>query len=100
KVSFTGSVPVGKQLAALAGAHMKRVTMELGGHSPVLVFDDADIDRAATMLAKFKVRNAGQVVTRSMLFQEVWGYHFDPGTNLIDVHIGRVRKRIEQPGRP
>ena len=35
-----------------------------------------------------------------VLFQEVWGYHFDPGTNLIDVHIGRVRKRIEQPGRP
>ncbi|WP_459616251.1 NAD-dependent succinate-semialdehyde dehydrogenase [Bordetella sp. 2513F-2] len=61
KVSFTGSVPVGKQLAALAGAHMKRVTMELGGHSPVLVFDDADIDRAAKMLAKFKIRNAGQV---------------------------------------
>jgi succinate-semialdehyde dehydrogenase/glutarate-semialdehyde dehydrogenase len=61
KVSFTGSVPVGKQLASLAGAHMKRVTMELGGHSPVLVFDDAQIDRAATMLAKFKIRNAGQV---------------------------------------
>lgn len=61
KVSFTGSVPIGKQLAALAGAHMKRVTMELGGHSPVLVFDDADIERAATMLAKFKIRNAGQV---------------------------------------
>ena len=61
KVSFTGSVPVGKQLASLAGAHMKRVTMELGGHSPVLVFDDADIDRAAHMLAKFKIRNAGQV---------------------------------------
>ncbi len=61
KVSFTGSVPVGKQLAALAGAHMKRVTMELGGHSPVLVFDDADIDRAAEMLARFKLRNAGQV---------------------------------------
>ena len=60
-MSFTGSVPVGKQLAALAGAHMKRVTMELGGHSPVLVFDDADIDRAAEMLAKFKIRNAGQV---------------------------------------
>ena len=61
KVSFTGSVPVGKQLAALAGAHMKRVTMELGGHSPVLVFDDADVGRAAEMLAKFKIRNAGQV---------------------------------------
>ncbi len=61
KVSFTGSVPVGKHLAALAGAHMKRVTMELGGHSPVLVFDDADINRAAKQLARFKVRNAGQV---------------------------------------
>ncbi|TCT01785.1 NAD-dependent succinate-semialdehyde dehydrogenase [Paralcaligenes ureilyticus] len=61
KVSFTGSVPVGKHLAALAGAHMKRVTMELGGHSPVLVFEDADIDRAAKQLARFKVRNAGQV---------------------------------------
>lgn len=61
KVSFTGSVPVGKQLASLAGAHMKRMTMELGGHSPVIVFDDADIDRAADMLATLKFRNAGQV---------------------------------------
>jgi succinate-semialdehyde dehydrogenase/glutarate-semialdehyde dehydrogenase len=61
KVSFTGSIPVGKQLAAMAGAHMKRVTMELGGHSPVLVFDDANVDQAATTLAKLKVRNAGQV---------------------------------------
>jgi succinate-semialdehyde dehydrogenase/glutarate-semialdehyde dehydrogenase len=61
KVSFTGSVPVGKQLASLAGAHMKRITMELGGHSPVLVFDDADIDAAAKFMSGFKFRNAGQV---------------------------------------
>ncbi|MFN3526053.1 MAG: NAD-dependent succinate-semialdehyde dehydrogenase, partial [Paracoccus sp. (in: a-proteobacteria)] len=61
KVSFTGSVPVGKQLAALAGQHMKRITMELGGHSPVLVFDDADIEAAARDIAAFKFRNAGQV---------------------------------------
>ena len=61
KVSFTGSVPVGKQLAALAGAQMKRITMELGGHSPVIVFDDAEIDRAAKLLSGFKFRNAGQV---------------------------------------
>ena len=61
KVSFTGSVPVGKQLAALAGAHMKRVSMELGGHSPVLVFDDADVEQAAKVLATFKTRNAGQM---------------------------------------
>ncbi|AEQ52644.1 NAD-dependent succinate-semialdehyde dehydrogenase [Pelagibacterium halotolerans] len=61
KVSFTGSVAVGKHLAALAGAHMKRVTMELGGHSPVIVCDDADIERAATLLAGYKGLNAGQV---------------------------------------
>mgnify|MGYP000866051871 CR=1 FL=1 len=75
KVSFTGSVPVGKQLAALAGAHMKRITMELGGHSPVLVFDDADVPRAAKMLARFKIRNAGQVCvspTRFYVHQKIY----------------------------
>jgi succinate-semialdehyde dehydrogenase/glutarate-semialdehyde dehydrogenase len=61
KISFTGSVPVGKQLAALAGSLMKRCTMELGGHSPAIVFDDADVDRAAELLANMKYRNAGQV---------------------------------------
>lgn len=61
KVSFTGSVPVGKQLASLAGLHMKRMSMELGGHSPVVVFDDADVDDAAQLLARFKARNAGQL---------------------------------------
>ena len=61
KVSFTGSVAVGKQLAALAGAHMKRVTMELGGHSPVIVCSDADVERAADLLSAMKFTNAGQV---------------------------------------
>ncbi|GGF44086.1 NAD-dependent succinate-semialdehyde dehydrogenase [Aliidongia dinghuensis] len=61
KISFTGSTPVGKHLAALAGAHMKRVTMELGGHAPSMVFDDANIDTAATILGTNKFRNAGQV---------------------------------------
>jgi succinate-semialdehyde dehydrogenase/glutarate-semialdehyde dehydrogenase len=61
KISFTGSTAVGKHLAALAGAHMKRVTMELGGHAPAIVFDDADIAIAAKILAANKFRNAGQV---------------------------------------
>ncbi|WP_295472956.1 NAD-dependent succinate-semialdehyde dehydrogenase [uncultured Pseudomonas sp.] len=61
KVTFTGSTPVGKQLAALAGQHMKRATMELGGHAPALVFADADLDLAARTLATAKFRNAGQV---------------------------------------
>ena len=61
KMSFTGSTAVGKHLAALAGQHMKRVTMELGGHAPVIIFDDADIDVAAKTMAFMKYRNAGQV---------------------------------------
>lgn len=61
KITFTGSTPVGKQLAALAGLHMKRITMELGGHAPAIVFEDADIERAAKLLAGAKFRNAGQV---------------------------------------
>lgn len=61
KISFTGSTAVGKQLAALAGAHMKRATMELGGHAPVIVFDDADATLAARTMAAGKYRNGGQV---------------------------------------
>jgi succinate-semialdehyde dehydrogenase / glutarate-semialdehyde dehydrogenase len=61
KISFTGSTPVGKHLASLAGLHMKRATMELGGHAPVIVCADADIPAAAKMIATSKFRNAGQV---------------------------------------
>jgi succinate-semialdehyde dehydrogenase / glutarate-semialdehyde dehydrogenase len=75
KISFTGSVPVGRQLAALAAQHMKRSTMELGGHSPVIVFDDADVERAADLLQAFKFRNAGQVCvspTRFYLHERIY----------------------------
>jgi len=61
KISFTGSTKVGKDLAAMAGQHMKRVTMELGGHAPVIVFDDADVESAAKIMVAAKYRNAGQV---------------------------------------
>ena len=61
KVTFTGSTPVGKQLAALAGQHMKRVTMELGGHAPVIVAEDADVALAVKAAGGAKFRNAGQV---------------------------------------
>ena len=61
KISFTGSTPVGKHLAALAGAHMKRATMELGGHATVIVCADADIGASAKTMATSKFRNAGQV---------------------------------------
>lgn len=61
KISFTGSTPIGKRLASLAGKHMKRTTMELGGHAPAIVFADSNIPRAAKLLVAAKFRNAGQV---------------------------------------
>ncbi|MEC5406502.1 NAD-dependent succinate-semialdehyde dehydrogenase [Paraburkholderia sp. MPAMCS5] len=61
KVTFTGSTAIGKQLAALAGQHMKRATMELGGHAPVIVAADADIELAVKASGAAKFRNAGQV---------------------------------------
>ncbi|MDO6729853.1 NAD-dependent succinate-semialdehyde dehydrogenase [Marinovum sp. 2_MG-2023] len=61
KVSLTGSVPVGKQLAVLAAERMQRLTMELGGHAPVVVFDDVDIAKAVDLLVPGKFRNAGQI---------------------------------------
>ncbi|MSQ56788.1 MAG: NAD-dependent succinate-semialdehyde dehydrogenase [Limnohabitans sp.] len=61
KITFTGSTPVGKQLAAMAGQYMKRATMELGGHAPVIVAEDADVELAAKATGAAKFRNAGQV---------------------------------------
>jgi succinate-semialdehyde dehydrogenase/glutarate-semialdehyde dehydrogenase len=61
KISFTGSVPVGKHLIKLAADGLKRTTMELGGHAPVLVFDDVDLDATLDMAVQRKYRNSGQV---------------------------------------
>jgi len=80
KMSFTGSTAIGKQLAALAGLHMKRVTMELGGHAPAMVFDDADVDAASRLLAGAKYRNAGQVCvspTRMLVQEKVYDQFVD-----------------------
>jgi two-component system OmpR family response regulator len=49
-------------------------------------------------LLEFMMRNSGQPLTRTMIFEAVWGYHFDPGTNLIDVHLGRLRRKVDPPG--
>lgn len=61
KISFTGSTAVGRRLGALAGAEAKPITLELGGHAPVLVFEDADLERAVTLSVATKARNAGQL---------------------------------------
>ena len=76
KISFTGSIPVGKHLAGLAAKGMKRATMELGGHSPVVVFADADPEKSADTIAAYKYRNAGQVCispTRFYVQEPVYG---------------------------
>ena len=80
KISFTGSTVVGKHLAALAGQHMKRATMELGGHAPAIVFEDADIKSAVSILAANKFRNAGQVCvapTRFLVQDKVYDQFLD-----------------------
>src|SRR5690606_37308897 len=60
-ITFTGSVPVGKHLAGLAGQHMKPVVMELGGHAPVIVCDDAVPEKIASLAVEAKCRNSGQI---------------------------------------
>ena len=49
-------------------------------------------------LLEYLVRHSGQALTRTMIFEAVWGYHFDPGTNVIEVHIGRLRRKLDLPG--
>lgn len=74
KISFTGSTAVGKQLAAMAGKSMKRVTMELGGHAPVVICEDADIELAVKTVGALKFFNAGQVCispTRFLVHESV-----------------------------
>ena len=80
KVTFTGSTAVGKQLASLAGSHMKRATMELGGHSPAIVCEDADVNAAVKILSANKFRNAGQVCispTRFLVHESVYNQFVD-----------------------
>ena len=94
KVSFTGSVPVGKHLMALAAQGAKRVTMELGGHAPVLVFDDCDLEKTLDMAVAQKFRNAGQVCvspTRFYVQQAVYDRFvegFAARTNAVTVGNG------------
>jgi len=74
KISFTGSTAVGKRLASLAGLHMKRATMELGGHAPVIIAEDADLEQAAKTMVAAKFRNAGQICvapTRFLVHESV-----------------------------
>ena len=88
KVSFTGSVPVGKHLMKLAADGVKRVTMELGGHAPVLIFDDCDLEKTLDMVVPQKFRNAGQVCVSPTRFYVQAG--------IYDAFIAGFAKRTAQ----
>lgn len=82
-------------------------TLEVGPLALDLIARKATRDGAEIALLpteyrvlEYMMRNAGQTITRTMLFEAVWGYHFDPGTNLIDVHMGRLRRKIDPPDAP
>jgi succinate-semialdehyde dehydrogenase / glutarate-semialdehyde dehydrogenase len=88
KLSFTGSIPVGKHLLTLAAATVKRTTMELGGHAPVIVFDDADLGRTVELLAAGKCRNAGQVCVSPTRFYVQQG--------IYDRFVAAFKERIQK----
>lgn len=93
KISFTGSTQIGKELASLAGRHMKRATMELGGHAPAIVLNDADIDKAVQVLSFSKFRNAGQICvspTRILVEREVYEPFLDKFVGAANaIKVGR-----------
>ncbi len=94
KLSFTGSVPVGKHLLRLAADTVMRTTMELGGHAPVLVFDDCDLEATLDMLVAAKFRNAGQVCVSPTRFYVQKSIH-EP---FIDGFVQRVEALSVGPG--
>lgn len=92
KVSLTGSTRVGRIIAALAGEHLKKVTMELGGHAPVIVAGDADMSKLIPLAAQWKFRNAGQVCvspTRFLVEDAVYDEFVDGlGASATKVTVG------------
>jgi succinate-semialdehyde dehydrogenase/glutarate-semialdehyde dehydrogenase len=103
KLSFTGSVPVGKHLMRLAADTVMRMTMELGGHSPVLVFDDCDLETTLDTLVAHKFRNAGQVCVSPTRFYVQEGVYdrfaagFAARTGRIKVGDGRAADTMMGP---
>ncbi|MDO9437115.1 MAG: NAD-dependent succinate-semialdehyde dehydrogenase [Hydrogenophaga sp.] len=114
-VAFTGSVPIGRSLAALAGQHLKPAVLELGGHGPVIVNDDVDVRAVAALCARQKFRNAGQICmspTRFYVHTSVYdafaeafvattrslkiGPGFDPASEIGPLANARRRDGVER----
>lgn len=103
KVSFTGSTEVGREIATMATQNMQRLTLELGGHAPVLVFDDADVAKAAELAVASKYRNAGQICTAPTRFYvqervyDAFAEEFVSRTAKIKVGRGRNAETVMGP---
>jgi len=74
------------------------LTMDLLSHRVERAGTRIELQPREFRLLEFLLRNRDHVVTRTMMLEEVWDYHFDPGTNVIDVHISRLRKKIDESG--
>jgi two-component system OmpR family response regulator len=83
--------------AVVTSLECGELSMDLLSHRVERAGTRIDLRPREFRLLEFLLRNQGHVVTRTMLLEEVWDYHFDPGTNVIDVHISRLRKKIEEP---
>jgi succinate-semialdehyde dehydrogenase / glutarate-semialdehyde dehydrogenase len=98
KVSLTGSTPVGKQLLHLCADGVKKATMELGGHAPVLIFEDADVEAAAEACARAKFRNCGQVCASPSRFYVQDGAYDRFAKQFTEVAKQLTIGRFDQPG--
>jgi DNA-binding response OmpR family regulator len=76
------------------------VTLDLLTRRAYREEDEIDLQPREFVLLEYLMRNRGRVVTRSEILHQVWGYDFNPATNLVDVHICRIREKIERPGKP
>lgn len=83
--------------AVVTSLECGELCMDLLSHRVERAGTRIDLQPREFRLLEFLLRNQGHVVTRTMLLEEVWDYHFDPGTNVIDVHISRLRKKIDEP---
>lgn len=102
KVTFTGSVPVGRHLAQMAAQHLKRITLELGGHAPVIVCRDADLQRTVNLMVQHKFRNAGQAClspTRFFVDRHIYNDFVDAfGAASRSLRVGAGMQETTQMG--
>lgn len=98
QVRRRAAAPVGSPLVGPLLLRVGPLELDLRSQRVTRAGRAVEVTRREFRLLEYFARNAGQLLTRSMLYEAVWDYKFDPGTNLIDVHIGRLRRKIDLDG--